>query len=36
MATLLYELERRDGRFGLQAVGGAGGTASATVVERLG
>jgi acetyl-CoA acetyltransferase family protein len=36
MATLLYELERRDGRFGLQAMGGAGGTASATVVERLG
>jgi acetyl-CoA acetyltransferase family protein len=36
MATLLHELERRGGRFGLQAMGGSGGTAIAAVVERLG
>jgi acetyl-CoA acetyltransferase family protein len=35
-ATLLHELGRRGGRYGLAAVGGAGGTANAAVIERLG
>jgi acetyl-CoA acyltransferase len=35
MTTLLHELERRRGRFGLQAICCAGGMATATVLERL-
>ncbi len=36
LATLLHELERSGGRFGLEAVGGSGGTANAVVIERPG
>jgi acetyl-CoA acyltransferase len=36
MTTLLHELERRDARFGLQAICCAGGLATATIIERLG
>jgi acetyl-CoA acetyltransferase len=36
MATLVHELARRGGRFGLAAMGGAGGTANAVIIERLG
>jgi acetyl-CoA acetyltransferase family protein len=36
MATLLNELERSGGRFGLQAIGEGGGMANATILERLG
>ena len=36
MATLLNELERTDGRWGLQTMCEGGGLANATVVERLG
>jgi acetyl-CoA acyltransferase len=35
MTTLLHELERRQGRFGLQAICCAGGMATATIIERL-
>ncbi len=35
MATLVHELGRSGGRYGLQAMCGAGGVATATVVERL-
>jgi acetyl-CoA acyltransferase len=35
MTTLLHELERRQGRFGLQAICCAGGMATATILERL-
>lgn len=35
MTTLLHELERRGGRYGLQAVCCAGGMATATLIERL-
>jgi acetyl-CoA acyltransferase len=35
MTTLLHELERRDARFGLQAICCSGGMATATVIERL-
>jgi acetyl-CoA acyltransferase len=35
MTTLLHELERRNARFGLQAICCAGGMATATVIERL-
>jgi acetyl-CoA acetyltransferase family protein len=35
MTTLLHELERRNGTFGLQTICCAGGMATATVVERL-
>ena len=34
MTTLLHELERRGGRYGLQAICEGGGTANACVVER--
>jgi acetyl-CoA C-acetyltransferase len=34
-ATLLHELERRGGRFGLQTMCEGGGTANVTIVERL-
>jgi acetyl-CoA acyltransferase len=35
MTTLLHELERRQARFGLQAICCAGGMATATIIERL-
>ena len=35
MATLLHELERTDGRYGLQTMCCGGGLATATVIERL-
>jgi acetyl-CoA acyltransferase len=35
MTTLLHELERRGGRFGLQSICCAGGMATATIIERL-
>jgi acetyl-CoA C-acetyltransferase len=35
MTTLLYELERSGGRYGLQAMCEGGGTANATIVERV-
>ena len=35
MTTLLHELERRGGRYGLQAICEGGGTANATIIERL-
>ena len=35
MTTLLHELERRKGRYGLLAIGEGGGTANATIIERL-
>jgi acetyl-CoA C-acetyltransferase len=35
MTTLLYELERSGGRYGLQTMCEGGGTANATIVERL-
>jgi acetyl-CoA acetyltransferase family protein len=36
MTTLLHELERRGGRFGLQTMCEGGGMANATIIERLG
>ncbi len=36
MTSLLYELQRRDGRFGLVAICEGGGTANATLIERGG
>jgi acetyl-CoA C-acetyltransferase len=35
MTTLLHELERSGGRYGLQAICEGGGTANATIIERL-
>ena len=35
MCTLLNELERRDGRYGLQVMCEGGGEANATIIERL-
>jgi acetyl-CoA C-acetyltransferase len=35
MTTLLHELERRGGRYGLQTMCEGGGLANATLVERL-
>ncbi len=35
MATLLYELERRGGRYGLIAICEGGGMANATIIERV-
>jgi acetyl-CoA acetyltransferase family protein len=35
MTTLLHELERRGGRYGLQAICEGGGTANATIIEAL-
>jgi acetyl-CoA acetyltransferase family protein len=35
MTTLLHELERRDGRWGLLAICEGGGTANCTIIERL-
>ncbi|MDE0927292.1 MAG: thiolase family protein [Acidimicrobiales bacterium] len=36
MTTLLNELERTDGRYGLQAMCEGGGLANATIIERIG
>jgi acetyl-CoA acyltransferase len=36
LATLLNELERTGGRFGLQTMCEGGGLANATIIERLG
>ena len=36
MATMLCELERTGGRFGLQTMCEGGGMANATIIERLG
>src|SRR5437764_1075540 len=36
MTTLLNELERTGGRYGLQTMGEGGGMANATIIERLG
>jgi acetyl-CoA acetyltransferase len=36
MATLLNELERTNGRYGLQTMCEGGGQANATIIERLG
>ena len=36
MATLLNELERVEGRYGLQTMCEGGGQANATIIERLG
>ena len=36
MTTLLHELERSDGRYGLQTMCEGGGMANATIIERLG
>jgi acetyl-CoA acyltransferase len=35
MTTLLHELERREGRYGLQTMCEGGGEANATIIERL-
>ena len=35
MTTLLHELERRGGRFGLQTMCEGGGQANVTIIERL-
>ena len=36
MTTMLHELERRGGRYGLQTMCEGGGMANAAVIERLG
>ena len=35
MTTMLHELERREGKYALQAICECGGTANATIIERL-
>lgn len=35
MTTLVHELERRKGRYGMQAICEGGGTANATIIERV-
>jgi len=35
MTTMLHELERREGKYALQAICEGGGTANATIIERL-
>jgi len=35
MATLLHELERRGGRYGMQVMCEGGGMANATIIERI-
>jgi len=35
MATLVHELERRSGRYGLIAICEGGGMANATIIERV-
>jgi acetyl-CoA acetyltransferase len=36
MTTMVHELERSGGRYGLQAICEGGGTANATIIERVG
>ena len=36
MTTLLYEMERRESTYGLQAICEGGGTANATIIKRVG
>jgi acetyl-CoA acetyltransferase len=36
LTTMLHELERRGGRYGLQTMCEGGGMANATIIERLG
>jgi len=36
MTTLVHEMERRGSRYGLQAICEGGGTANATIIERVG
>ena len=36
MTTMLHELERTGGRYGLQTICEAGGMANAVIIERLG
>ena len=36
ITTLLHELERIEGRYGLLAICEGGGTANCTIIERLG
>jgi acetyl-CoA acetyltransferase len=36
LTTLLHELERTNGRYGLQTMCEGGGMANATIIERLG
>ena len=35
MTTMLHELERREGKYGLQAICEGGGTANATIIKRV-
>ena len=35
MITLMHELERREGRYGLQAICEGAGMANATIIERM-
>ena len=35
MTTMLYELERREGKYALQAICEGGGTANATIIKRI-
>jgi len=35
LTTMLHELERRGGRYGLQTMCEGGGTANVTIIERL-
>ena len=35
MTTMLHELERTNGKYGLQAICEGGGTANATIIERI-
>ena len=35
MTTMLHELERRNGKYALQAICEGGGTANATIIEKL-
>ena len=35
MTTLIYEMHRRDVKYGLQAICEGGGTANATILEKI-
>jgi len=35
MVTLLHEMERRGSKYGIQAICEGGGTANATIIERI-
>jgi acetyl-CoA acetyltransferase len=35
MATLVYEMQRTEGRYGLQTMCEGGGMANATILERI-